>query len=43
MNSLTQSNTNSQLFQRRPSLVSPGGNAYSEAMTATCVRDRICY
>lgn len=28
-----------QLFQRRPSLVSPGGNAYGEAMTATCLRD----
>lgn len=28
-----------QLFQRRPSLVSPGGNAYGEQMTATCLRD----
>lgn len=28
-----------QLFQRQPSLVSPGGNAYGEAMTATCLRD----
>jgi allophycocyanin alpha subunit len=28
-----------QLFQRRPNLVSPGGNAYGEAMTATCLRD----
>jgi allophycocyanin alpha subunit len=29
----------SQLFQRRPSLVSPSGNAYGEEMTATCLRD----
>jgi allophycocyanin alpha subunit len=29
----------SQLFQRRPNLVSPGGNAYGEQMTATCLRD----
>lgn len=29
----------SQLFQQRPSLASPGGNAYGEAMTATCLRD----
>lgn len=28
-----------QLFQRRPSLVSPGGNAYGEQMIATCLRD----
>lgn len=28
-----------QLFQKRPNLVSPGGNAYGEAMTATCLRD----
>ncbi len=28
-----------QLFQQRPDLVSPGGNAYGEEMTATCLRD----
>lgn len=28
-----------QLFQKRPNLVSPGGNAYGEGMTATCLRD----
>ncbi|MBD3884675.1 allophycocyanin [Phormidium tenue FACHB-886] len=28
-----------QLFQKRPNLVSPGGNAYGEDMTATCLRD----
>jgi allophycocyanin alpha subunit len=28
-----------QLFQRRPNLVSPGGNAYGKEMTATCLRD----
>jgi allophycocyanin alpha subunit len=28
-----------QLFQRYPTLVSPGGNAYGEKMTATCLRD----
>ncbi|HEY9797821.1 MAG TPA: allophycocyanin subunit alpha [Leptolyngbyaceae cyanobacterium] len=28
-----------QLFQRRPDVVSPGGNAYGEEMTATCLRD----
>jgi len=33
----------SQLFQRRPSLVSPGGNAYGEDMTATCLRDMDYY
>jgi allophycocyanin alpha subunit len=32
-----------QLFQRRPSLVSPGGNAYGEEMTATCLRDMDYY
>ncbi len=32
-----------QLFHRRPSLVSPGGNAYGEAMTATCLRDMDYY
>ena len=28
-----------QLFQRRPDVVSPGGTAYGEEMTATCLRD----
>jgi allophycocyanin alpha subunit len=28
-----------QMFQKRPDLVSPGGNAYGEEMTATCLRD----
>ena len=28
-----------QMFQQRPDLVSPGGNAYGEEMTATCLRD----
>ncbi|MBD2465260.1 allophycocyanin [Oscillatoria sp. FACHB-1407] len=32
-----------QLFQKRPSLVSPGGNAYGEEMTATCLRDMDYY
>lgn len=32
-----------QLFQRRPSLVSPGGNAYGKEMTATCLRDMDYY
>lgn len=32
-----------QLFQQRPGLVSPGGNAYGEAMTATCLRDMDYY
>ncbi len=32
-----------QLFQRQPSLVAPGGNAYGEAMTATCLRDMDYY
>ncbi|MBW4595978.1 MAG: allophycocyanin [Brasilonema angustatum HA4187-MV1] len=32
-----------QLFQRRPSLVSPGGNAYGNKMTATCLRDMDYY
>lgn len=32
-----------QLFQRRPNLVSPGGNAYGETMTATCLRDMDYY
>jgi allophycocyanin alpha subunit len=32
-----------QLFQKRPSIVSPGGNAYGEAMTATCLQDMDYY
>ncbi|MBW4596077.1 MAG: allophycocyanin subunit alpha [Brasilonema angustatum HA4187-MV1] len=28
-----------QVFQRRPDVVSPGGNAYGQEMTATCLRD----
>ncbi|MEE3718926.1 allophycocyanin [Tumidithrix elongata RA019] len=28
-----------QLFQKRPDLVSPGGSAYGEEMTAACLRD----
>nr|2VJT_A Chain A, ALLOPHYCOCYANIN ALPHA SUBUNIT [Gloeobacter violaceus] len=28
-----------QLFQIRPDVVSPGGNAYGEKMTALCLRD----
>jgi allophycocyanin alpha subunit len=28
-----------RLFQQRPDCVSPGGNAYGEEMTATCLRD----
>ena len=28
-----------QLFQKRPDVVSPGGNAYGEQLTATCLRD----
>lgn len=28
-----------QLFQKRPDVVSPGGNAYGQDMTATCLRD----
>ncbi len=31
------------LFQLRPSLVAPGGNAYGEEMTATCLRDMDYY
>jgi allophycocyanin alpha subunit len=27
------------LFQKRPDVVSPGGNAYGKEMTATCLRD----
>jgi allophycocyanin alpha subunit len=28
-----------RLFQKRPDIVSPGGNAYGKEMTATCLRD----
>lgn len=33
----------SQLFQNRPGLVAPGGNAYGTEMTATCLRDMDYY
>ncbi|MGB3491471.1 MAG: allophycocyanin [Elainellaceae cyanobacterium] len=33
----------SELFQRRPKLVSAGGNAYGEQMTAVCLRDMDYY
>jgi len=32
-----------QLFQKNPSLVAPGGNAYGTEMTATCLRDMDYY
>ncbi len=32
-----------ELFQRFPRLVAPGGNAYGESMTATCLRDMDYY
>jgi allophycocyanin alpha subunit len=32
-----------KLFQQRPDVVSPGGNAYGEEMTATCLRDMDYY
>ncbi|KPQ37442.1 MULTISPECIES: allophycocyanin subunit alpha [Cyanophyceae] len=32
-----------QLFQKRPDVVSPGGNAFGEEMTATCLRDMDYY
>lgn len=32
-----------QLFQKRPDVVSPGGNAYGQEMTATCLRDMDYY
>jgi allophycocyanin alpha subunit len=32
-----------QLFQKRPDIVSPGGNAYGEEMTAACLRDMDYY
>jgi allophycocyanin alpha subunit len=31
------------LFQKRPDVVSPGGNAYGEQMTASCLRDMDYY
>lgn len=32
-----------ELFQRFPRLVAPGGNAYGESLTATCLRDMDYY
>jgi allophycocyanin alpha subunit len=32
-----------QLFQKRPDIVSPGGNAYGQEMTASCLRDMDYY
>lgn len=32
-----------QLFQKRPDVISPGGNAYGEEMTASCLRDMDYY
>jgi allophycocyanin alpha subunit len=32
-----------QLFQKRPDIISPGGNAYGQEMTATCLRDMDYY
>ncbi|KGF73249.1 allophycocyanin [Neosynechococcus sphagnicola sy1] len=32
-----------QLFQRRPDIVSPGGSAYGQEMTASCLRDMDYY
>ncbi|MEO0854129.1 MAG: allophycocyanin [Cyanobacteria bacterium J06648_11] len=32
-----------RLFQLRPDVVSPGGNAYGDEMTATCLRDMDYY
>lgn len=32
-----------RLFQKRPDVVSPGGNAYGQEMTATCLRDMDYY
>lgn len=32
-----------QLFQKRPDIVSPGGNAFGQEMTATCLRDMDYY
>jgi len=32
-----------RLFQKRPDIVSPGGNAYGEQMTSSCLRDMDYY
>lgn len=32
-----------RLFQKRPDIVSPGGNAYGQEMTASCLRDMDYY
>ena len=32
-----------RLFQKRPDVVNPGGNAYGDEMTATCLRDMDYY
>lgn len=32
-----------RLFQKRPDIVAPGGNAYGQDMTATCLRDMDYY
>ena len=32
-----------RLFQKRPDVVSPGGNAYGEEMSASCLRDMDYY
>jgi len=32
-----------QLFQKRPDVISPGGSAYGEEMTASCLRDMDYY
>jgi allophycocyanin alpha subunit len=32
-----------RLFQKRPDIVTPGGNAYGEEMAATCLRDMDYY
>ncbi|MBD2777055.1 allophycocyanin [Iningainema tapete] len=32
-----------QLFQKRPDIVSPGGNAFGQEMSATCLRDMDYY
>lgn len=32
-----------QLFQKRPDIISPAGNAYGQDMTATCLRDMDYY
>jgi allophycocyanin alpha subunit len=32
-----------QMFQKRPDIVSPGGSAYGQEMTATCLRDMDYY